>query len=159
VREAAPSLKPASNKPRLTSRSEPRIALAQRAARPAPPSTGVVRRDNSTVVHHDKSVVGRTIGVTDDIVAATQRAILAVAVIPSWIGSIGREGQSSRHPATLAAERELRPCTRVSMTRRGSASKSSSAYCDRINHMHAWNERHGNGGHGRREGHDDGRDG
>ena len=152
VREAEPSLKPPSKKPRLTSRDERsvmaassgRIALAHR---PAPPSTGntahdsVVRPDKSNVAHHDELVVGRTIGVTGDIVAVTQRAILAVAVIPSWIGSIGREGQSPRQAANAAAGRELRSCSRVSTTRRNSASISSPAYCDHINHMHAWNER------------------
>jgi hypothetical protein len=155
VREAAPSLKPPSKKPRLTSRDErpvvaassARIALARYANRPAPPSTGnathdsVVRHDNSNVVHHDESVGGWTIGVTGDIVAATQRAISAVTVIPSWIGSIGREGQSPRQPANSAAGRELRSCTRASMTRRSSASSSSPAYCDHIKHMLAWNER------------------
>ena len=173
VREAEPSLKPPSKKPRLTSRDERpvvaassgRIALARHANRPAPPSTGntahdsVVRHDNSNVVHHDESIVGRTIGVTGDIVAVTQRAILAVAVIPSWIGSIGGEGQSPRQPANSAAGRELRSCTRASMARRSSASSSSPAYCDHINHMHAWNERYGYSGHGWREDHDDGRDG
>ena len=166
VREAEPSLKPPSKKPRLTSRDErPVVALARHANRPAPPSTGntahdsVVRHDNSNVVHHDESIVGRTIGVTGDIVAVTQRAILAVAVIPSWIGSIGGEGQSPRQPANSAAGRELRSCTRASMARRSSASSSSPAYCDHINHMHAWNERYGYSGHGWREDHDDGRDG
>jgi hypothetical protein len=42
----------------------------------------VIRHDNANVVHHDESVVGRTVRVTGDIVAAAQRAILAVAVIP-----------------------------------------------------------------------------
>jgi hypothetical protein len=172
AREAAPSLKPPSKKPRLTSRREgavvgasvPGIALAQHADRPAPPSTGnashdrLIRRDNSNGVDHHESVVAQTVGVRDDIVAATQRAILAVAMIPSWIGSIGREGQNPRQPANSAAARELRPCSRVSMTRGSSASRSSPAYCDRSNHMHAWNERYGHDGHGRRKGHDDGRD-
>jgi hypothetical protein len=151
VREAELSLKPPSKKPRLTSRDERpvvaassgRIALARHANRPSPPSRGntahdsVVRHDNSNVVHHDESIVGRTIGATGDIVAVTQRAILAVAVIPSWIGSIGGEGQSPRQPANSAAGRELRSCTRASMARRSSASSSSPAYCDHINHMHA----------------------
>ena len=173
VREAEPSLKPPSKKPRLTSRDERpvvaassgRIALARHANRPAPPSTGntahdsVVRHDNSNVVHHDELIVGRTIGVTGDIVAVTQRAILAVVVIPSWIGSIGGEGQSPRQPANSAAGRELRSCTRASMARRSTASSSSPAYCDHINHMHAWNERYRYSGHGWREDHDDGRDG
>jgi hypothetical protein len=159
VREAAPSLKPPSKKPRLTPRDErpvaaassARIALARYASRPAPPSTG-----NAT---HDGSVVGWTIGVTGDIVAATQRAISAVAVIPSWIGSIGRQGQSPRQPANSAAGREVRSCTKASTTRRSSASSSSPAYCDHINHMHAWNERYGYSRHGWREDHDNGRDG
>jgi hypothetical protein len=155
VREAAPSLKPPSKKPHLTSRDErpvvaassERIALVRYANRPAPPSIGntahdsVVRHDNSNVVHHDESVVGRTIGVTGDIVAAAQRAISAVAVIPSWIGSIGGEGQSPRQPANSAAGRELRSCTRASMAPRSSASSSSPAYCDHFKHMLAWNER------------------
>jgi hypothetical protein len=148
AREAASSLKPPSKKPRLTSRDErpvaaaasARTARARYANRPAPPSTGnathdnVVRHDNSNVVHHDESVVG-------DVVAATHRAISAVAVIPSWIGSIGREGQSPRHPANSAAERELRSCTGASTTRKSSASSSTPAYCDHIKHMLAWNER------------------
>ena len=148
VREAAPSLKPPSKKPRLTSRDErpavtassARIALARYANRPAPPSTGiathdsVVRHDNSNVEHPDESVVGWTIGVTGDIVAATQRAVSAVAVIPSWIGSIGGEGQSPRQPANSAAGRELRSCTRASMTGRSTASSSSPAFCDHIKH-------------------------
>jgi hypothetical protein len=171
VREAASSLKPPGKKPRLTSRDEhlvvvassARTAPARYANRPAPPSTGnaahdsVVRHDNANVAHHDDSVVGRTIGVTGDIVAATRRAIFSVAVIPSWIGSIG--GQSPPQPANAAAARELRSCTRVSTTHRSSASSGSPAYCDHINHMHAWNERYGYGGHGWREAHDDGRDG
>ena len=155
VREAAPSLKPPSKKPHLTSRDErpvvaassERIALVRYANRPAPPSIGntahdsVVRHDNSNVAHLDEPVVGRTIGVTGDIVAAAQRAISAVAVIPSWIGSIGREGQSPRQPANSAAGRELRSCTRASMVPRSSASSSSPAYCNPIKHMLAWNER------------------
>ena len=156
VRGAAPSLKRRrSKKPHLTSRDErpvvaassERIALVRYANRPAPPSMGntahdsVVRHDNSNVAHLDESVVGRTIGVTGDIVAAAQRAISAVAVIPSWIGSIGREGQSPRQPANSAAGRELRSCTRASMAPRSSASSSSPAYCNPIKHMLAWNER------------------
>jgi hypothetical protein len=148
VREAASSLKPPSKKPRLTSRDErpvaaassARTARARYANRSAPPSTGntthdnLVRHDNSNVARHDESVVG-------DVVAATQRAISAVAVIPSWIGSIGRERQSPRQPANAAAERELRSCTGASTTRKSSASSSSATYCDHIKHMLAWNER------------------
>ena len=77
---------------------------------------------------------GWAIGVTGHIVAATQRAISAM---PSWIGSIGKEGQSPRQAVNAAASRELRSCTRASMTRRRSVSSSSPAYCDHINHMHA----------------------
>jgi hypothetical protein len=88
AQEAAPSPKPPSKKPRLTSSDERPVVAARYANRPPPPSAGnaahnnVIRYDNSNVVHHDESVVGRTIRVTGDIVAATQRAIFAVAVIP-----------------------------------------------------------------------------
>lgn len=174
VWEAASTPKPPGKKPRLTSRdkrlavvaSSAQIASSPAAKRPAAPSSAgnaardsVVRHDDSTVVHHDESVVRRTIGVTGDIVAATQRAILAVAVIPSWIGSIGTERQSPRQPANSVAGREPRSCNKVSMTHGSDASNSSSAHCDHINHIHAWNERYGYGGHGRRENHGDGRDG
>jgi hypothetical protein len=87
AREGAPSLKPPSKKPRLTSLEEHRVVAGRYANRPAPPSAGdahnsAFRHDKSNVVRHDESVVGRTIRVTGDIVAATQRAIFAVAVIP-----------------------------------------------------------------------------
>ena len=172
VREAEPSLKQPSKKPRLTSRDERsvvaassgRIALARYANRPAPPSTGntthdsVVRHDNSNVVHHDELVVGRTIGVTGDIVAVTQRAILAVAVIPSWIGSIGREGQSPRQAANAAAGRELRSCTRVSMAREKQRFKQFARLL-RPHQSYARLERALRLWRARREGHDDGRNG
>jgi hypothetical protein len=88
AQEAAPSPKPPSKKPRLTSRDERPVVAPRHANRPPPPSAGndahnnVIRHDNSNVVHHDESFVGRTIKVTGDIAGATQRAILAVAVIP-----------------------------------------------------------------------------
>lgn len=88
AQEAVPSLKPPRKKPRLTSLEEHRVVAGRYANRPAPPSAGdaahnsAFRHDKSNVVRHDESVVGRTIRVTGDIVAATQRAIFAVAVIP-----------------------------------------------------------------------------
>jgi hypothetical protein len=88
AKEAAPSLKPPSKKPRLTSLDERRVVATRYANRPASPPAGntarnsVIRHNNSNVMHHDESVVARTIRVTGDIVAATQRAIFAVAMIP-----------------------------------------------------------------------------
>jgi hypothetical protein len=88
VQEGAPSQKPPRKKPRLTSLDERHAGAARHANGPVPPSAGntardsVTRHDGSNVVHHDESVVGQTIRVTGDIVAATQRAIFAVAVIP-----------------------------------------------------------------------------
>jgi hypothetical protein len=88
VQEGAPSLKPPRKKPRLTSLDERHPSATRYANGPVPPSAGntarnsVTRHDGSNVVHHDESVVGQTIRVTGDIVAATQRAIFAVAVIP-----------------------------------------------------------------------------
>ena len=88
VKEGAPSLKPPRKKPRLTSLDERHAAAVRYANGPVAPSAGntarnsVTRHEGSNVVHHDESVVGQTIRVTGDIVAATQRAIFAVAVIP-----------------------------------------------------------------------------
>jgi hypothetical protein len=88
AQEAVPSLKPPRKKPRLTSLEEHRVVAGRYGNRPAPPRSGdaahnsAFRHDKSNVVRHDESVVGRTIRVTGDIVAATQRAIFAVAVIP-----------------------------------------------------------------------------
>jgi hypothetical protein len=88
AQEAAPSPKAPSKKPRLTSRDERPVVAPRHAHRPPPLSASndarnnVIRHDNSNVVHQDESFVGRTIKVTGDIVGATQRAILAVAVVP-----------------------------------------------------------------------------
>ena len=112
VRGAAPPLQSPNKNPRLVSRdqrpvvaaSSARIALARFTNRPAPPAASnathnsALRHDNANVVHRDESVVGWAIGVTGHIVAATQRAISAM---PSWIGSIGKEGQSPRQAVPI----------------------------------------------------------
>jgi hypothetical protein len=72
-----------------------RIASAQRSGKPtAQPSehndvrnTPAPNRDNKA--RDDESLLTRTVGVTDHVIAATQRAVSTIGVIPSWIGSIG----------------------------------------------------------------------
>jgi hypothetical protein len=72
-----------------------RIASAQRSGKPtAQPSehndvrnTLAANRDNKA--RDDESLLTRTVGVTDHVIAATQRAVSTIGVIPSWIGSIG----------------------------------------------------------------------
>jgi hypothetical protein len=59
------------------------IALEQEAARRLP-----VVPDNN-VLRDDDSLLARTMGVTDHVIAATQRAVSTIGVIPTWIGSIG----------------------------------------------------------------------
>jgi hypothetical protein len=53
----------------------------------------------------DDSLLARTIGIKDHVIAATQRAVSVIGGIPSWIGSIGDriggEGDAPRPPANL----------------------------------------------------------
>jgi len=112
VAETALAPKPPIKRSRLTSRkssivgaSVPRRVLAQQAAKPMPPVIRNVVRDD--VVQDDDSLLAKTIGIKDHVVAVTQRAVSAVGVIPSWIGSIGDriggEGQSPHPPASLVS--------------------------------------------------------
>jgi hypothetical protein len=72
-----------------------RIASARRSGKPtAQPSehndvrnTPAPNQDNKA--RDDESLLTRTVGVTDHVIAATQRAVSTIGVIPSWIGSIG----------------------------------------------------------------------
>ena len=70
------------------------------AAAPQPAPQPVARADNS--------LLAKTIGIKDQMVSMTQRAVSAtIGVIPSWFGSlgdrIGGEGQSPRPPANLVS--------------------------------------------------------
>ena len=44
---------------------------------------------NNNDLRDDDSLLARTMGVTDHVIAATQRAVSTIGVIPTWIGSIG----------------------------------------------------------------------
>jgi hypothetical protein len=59
------------------------FALEQEAAQ----GNSVVPDNN--VLRDDDSLLARTMGVTDHVIAATQRAVSTIGVIPTWIGSIG----------------------------------------------------------------------
>jgi hypothetical protein len=37
----------------------------------------------------DDTLLTKTLGVTDHVIAATQRAVSTIGGVPSWIGSIG----------------------------------------------------------------------
>jgi hypothetical protein len=79
--------------------SLPAPALAQ--AQPADPVPQAAART-------DDSLLAKTIGIKDQVVSVTQRAVSAtIGVIPSWFGSlgdrIGGEGQSPRPPANLVS--------------------------------------------------------
>jgi hypothetical protein len=100
--EAAPVAKTPNKKARAAaqakdqaaSASRPRVASAQHA-KPAPqPAAHNVARssvasDDVGDYRDDDSLLAKTMGVTDHVVAATQRAVSTIGVIPSWIGSIG----------------------------------------------------------------------
>lgn len=57
------------------------------------------------VAHGDDSLLAKTIGLKDHVVAATQRVVSAIGGIPSWIGSIGDhiggQGAAPRPPVDL----------------------------------------------------------
>jgi hypothetical protein len=82
----------------VTEASRARVASAQHAVKPVPqsPVNNVVRNrvvpdinpDNNDL-RDDDSLLARTMGVTDHVIAATQRAVSTIGVIPTWIGSIG----------------------------------------------------------------------
>jgi hypothetical protein len=77
--------------------SRMRVAMVVHPNKPAPQASAnnVVRNsvvsdnpDNNDV-RGDDSLLARTMGVTDHVIAATHRAVSTIGVIPSWIGSIG----------------------------------------------------------------------
>jgi hypothetical protein len=89
VREAAQAKDPAPAASRL------RVASAQNAVKPTALSLAhnvvgnSVVPDNNNDLRDDDSLLARTMGVTDHVIAATQRAVSTIGVIPTWIGSIG----------------------------------------------------------------------
>ena len=60
---------------------------------PQPPGNNVLRNnvapDDNKAVREDDSLLARTVGVTDHVIAATHRAVSTIGGIPTWIGSIG----------------------------------------------------------------------
>jgi hypothetical protein len=72
-----------------------RVASVQRGDPPKahPPAynethdAAVANRDKTK--RDDDSLLTKTMGVTDHVIAATQRAVSTIGVVPTWIGSIG----------------------------------------------------------------------
>jgi len=64
-----------------------------------------MRYDSS--LHHDDSLIAKTIGIKDHVVAVTQRVVSAIGGFPSWIGSIGDriggDDANPRPPANLVS--------------------------------------------------------
>jgi hypothetical protein len=80
-------------------------SLPQLATTPAQAGAQQSESTAAPVARNDDSLLAKTIGVKDHVVAATQRAVSAVVAIPSWFGSVGdRIGgvdPSPRPPADL----------------------------------------------------------
>jgi hypothetical protein len=96
---AAPKPAAPRSKNQVVGASLPAPALAR--AQPADPVPQAAART-------DDSLLAKTIGIKDQVVSVTQRAVSAtIGVIPSWFGSlgdrIGGEGQSPRPPANLVS--------------------------------------------------------
>jgi hypothetical protein len=100
---AAPAPKPAA----LRSKT-PLVAVSPPAPATAPLSQPAAPAPQPAAARNDDSLLARTIGIKDQVVSATHRAVSAtVGFIPSWFGSlgdrIGGEGQSPRPPANLVS--------------------------------------------------------
>jgi hypothetical protein len=77
-------------------------------ALPAPaPAQGQPADPVPQAARTDDSLLAKTIGIKDQVVSVTQRAVSAtIGVIPSWFGSLGDRiggGQSPRPPANLVS--------------------------------------------------------
>jgi hypothetical protein len=112
---APPKLSAPRSRPQVIAVSLP--AAVPPAALPAVPQTESAKTESAKPVS-DKPVndkpaseqnwlFARTVGVTDHVVAVTQRAVSALGGIPSWIGSIGDriggDGTAPRPPASLVS--------------------------------------------------------
>jgi hypothetical protein len=78
--------------------SRVRVAMVtpqQRKTAPQPSGNNVLRKnvapDDNNPVRDDDSLLARTMGVTDHVIAATHRAVSTIGGIPTWIGSIGND--------------------------------------------------------------------
>jgi hypothetical protein len=87
-------------KPPITGASLPTLATSptQQSENPPPPAAAA----------NDDSLLAKTIGFKDNVVAVTQRAAAAIGGIPAWFGAIGDriggEDPSPRPPAHLISE-------------------------------------------------------
>jgi len=84
-------------KPPIAGASLPPLLIAQ-----------VQQHDGTeSVVRDHDSLLAKTIGIKDHVVAVTQRVVSAIGGIPTWIGAIGDriggEDQSPRPPANLVS--------------------------------------------------------
>jgi hypothetical protein len=98
---AAPKAAAPRSTPPVTSASMPSAAPSQPPAPASQPAPQPAART-------DDSLLAKTIGIKDQVVSATQRAVSAtIGVIPTWFGSlgdrIGGDGQSPRPPANLVS--------------------------------------------------------
>jgi hypothetical protein len=86
-------------KPPVVGASLPPLATTPPLSESAPPLPAS---------RNDDSLLAKTIGIKDHVVAVTQRTVSAIGGIPSWFGSIGDriggEDPSPRPPAKLASE-------------------------------------------------------
>jgi len=88
--------------------------LAVGASLPAPAPAQPAEPVPQASAHTDDSLLAKTIGIKDQVISVTHRAVSAtIGVIPSWFGSlgdrIGAEGQSPRPPADIVSASWIMP--------------------------------------------------
>jgi hypothetical protein len=75
--------------------SQLRVATAQRGVRSTTQSSATssvhstIAANRDMKARDDDTLLTKTLGVTDHVIAATQRAVSTIGGVPSWIGSIG----------------------------------------------------------------------
>jgi hypothetical protein len=99
----------AASKPAAPRSKNPVVAVSQPTSAPVPLVASAPQpAPQPATVRSDDSLLAKTIGIKDQVVSVTQRAVSAtIGVIPGWFGSlgdrIGGDGQSPRPPANMVS--------------------------------------------------------
>lgn len=101
-------------KPAAPRNKNPVVGASLPAPAPAVAQAQTAEPVPQPAAHADDSILAKTIGIKDQVISVTHRAVSAtIGVIPSWFGSlgdrIGGEGPSPRPPANLVSASWLVP--------------------------------------------------
>jgi hypothetical protein len=89
VAVAAVKTPPPRGKTPVVGASLPPLVIAQTPQAALPSAQAAQNESANPVARDDDSLLARTIGIKDRVIAVTQRAVSAIGGIPSWFGTIG----------------------------------------------------------------------